>query len=253
VLVGQIENLGLPQTRGKASPGFYPLGTAFAVRTSSLTQLLSAYHTITDNRDCTRWHITTQVDRQQNGCWAFDMKNMKEVAVEKKDTDNGIVVLTASSPFELDDTVPICPADKLTSVADECLFKTYYCAVEHIANDESHPPLAATPSESKKLFALKNCENGHLWLHGGLCGGSSGGVVVNQQGLAVGIHIASNSSGLTVQNVKENDVREGTKRRGDDMSVHSDSIDSLANSHSSAQVVVLLSQNLMVQSLLCRN
>ena len=249
MLVGEIENLGLPQTRGKASPGFYPLGTAFAVRTSSLAHLLSACHTMTDNPDCTRWHITTQVDRQQNGCWAFDVNNMKEVAVGKTDPDNDIVVLTlivSSQPFELDDTVPICPADKLTSVADECLFKTYYCAVEHIANDESHPPLAATPSESKKLFALKNCENGHLWLHGGLCGGSSGGVVVNQQGLAVGIHIASNSSGLTVPNVKENDVREGKKRRGDDMSVHSDS---LANSHSSTQVV-LLSQNLLVKSLL---
>ena len=76
------------------------------------------------------------------------------------------------------------------------------------------------------------------------------GVVVNQQGVAVGIHISSNSSGLTVQNVKENEVREGKKRRGDDMSGHSDAIDSLANFHSSTQVVVLLSQNVLVKSLL---
>jgi hypothetical protein len=175
---------------------------------------------------------------------------MQEVNVESKDEDHNIVVLRASSKFKVEATVEICPTDKLSSVADELLFKTYYCAVDHIAKDSSLPPLAATPSESKKLFALKNEENGHLWLHGGLCGGSSGGVVVNQEGLAVGMHIASNSSGLTVQNVKENDAREGKKRRGDELSVHSDSIDSLANSHSSTQVVLLLSQNLLVKSLL---
>ena len=250
VLVGQVQHDGKRPSRGKPSPGMYPLGTAFAVRTPSLTHLLSACHTITDNSDCSRWYITKDVDRQHDGRWAFNTA-IQEVTVAEMDKDNDIVVLSAP-PFESDDAVAICPADQIPDIKDECLFKTYYCAVEDIQCEPTFPPLEAAPSESKKLYALKNRDNGHLWLRGGLCGGASGGVVVNQQGLAVGMHIASSSSGLTVQNVKENDKREGKKRRGDDgeMSIHSDSIDSLANSHSSTQVVLLLSRNVLVQSLL---
>ena len=252
MLVGQVEDSGKPNTRGKCSPGFYPLGTAFAVRTTSLTHLLSACHIFTDNSDCTKWYIIKEVKRQNNGKWKFEMQDMKEITVAGRDTDNDIVVLTVPSPFSSGDVVSICPRDEITNVADECVFKTYYCAVEDITNEPTLPPLEAAPSESKKMFAVDNSENGHMWLRGGLCRGSSGGVVVNEQGHAVGMHIASSSSGLTVQNVKENDLAEGKKRRyGDDgeRSVHSDSIDSIANSHSSSQVVLLLSQNALVRSL----
>ena len=129
---------------------------------------------------------------------------MLEVQVMECDEANDIAVLTTSDAFTTRDAVALCPASGISDMKDECLFKTYFCAIEDIENESTFPPLqAALLSESKKLFALKNVENGHLWPRGGLCRGVSGGVVVNQQGLAVGMHVASNCSGLIVQNVKE--------------------------------------------------
>jgi hypothetical protein len=157
--------------------------------------------------------------------------------------------LTVPEPFSPSAVVEICPLDAIPMVADECLFKTYYCPIDDMTLEPTFPPIAPTPSDNKKMYALQNSENGHMWLRGGLCGGSSGGVVVNQDGRAVGMHCMSSSSGLTVQNVQDNDKRDG-KRARDDMSVHSDSISSLADSHGSLQAVVLLSQNNMVRELL---
>lgn len=74
--------------------------------------------------------------------------------------------------------------------------KTNYCFVEDISNEATLPPLEAVSSESKKMFAVDNSENGHRWLRGASVG-FFGLVVVIQQGHAVGMHIASSSSGLT--------------------------------------------------------
>jgi hypothetical protein len=248
VLVGKVIEIGRP-LRSRRAPGFYPLGTAFAVKTPLNRHLLSTYHTISDNDDCTEWYITLQVDRcAKDGVWNFEGTTLTKVTVWVYDKANDIVVLTVPEPFSPSAVVEICPLDAIPMVADECLFKTYYCPIEDITAEPTFHPLAPSASDNNKKNAIKNSENGHMWLRGGLCGGSSGGVVVNQDGRAVGMHCISSSSGLTVQNVKENDERNGKRaRRPDDMSFHSDSISSLANSHASSQVVVLLSQNNMVR------
>lgn len=246
MLVGEVV-ANERKSRSKAAAGLYPLGTAFAVRTTSLNHILSAYHTITANSDCSNWYVTPQVDRCSDGQWIFSGA-LNKVTIHSFDEPHDIVAFTVQESFASQDAIEICPSTEITKVADECLFKTYYCPVDDIESDPSYPSLAPSPSEYKKMYAIKNSENGHMWLRGGLCGGSSGGVVVNQQGRAVGMHVESFNSCLTVKNVKEADSRDG-KRARDEISVHSDAISSIANSHGSSQVVVLLSQNLLVRGL----
>ena len=246
VLVGEVVGAAR-RSRSKTAPGLYPLGTAFAVKTTSLCHLLSAYHVIAGNPDCSKWYITPQVNRLANGEWDFrDRAQLIEVSESAHD-DHDVVILVVGTPFAPEHVVDICPPSEITTIADECLFKTYYCPLDDICEEPEPPPLAPSPSDSQKMFAIKNSKNGMMWLRGGLCGGSSGGVVVNQGGRAVGMHIESNSSSLTVVGVVEADKKQGKRFRGeDDMSVHSDSISSIANSHGSSQVVVLLSQNALV-------
>ncbi len=210
--------------------------------------VLSSYHTISENSDCSKWYITENVHRLSDGKWDWS-RGLNEVTIFDYDESNDVVILSTNVAFDPSSTLEICPFTDIPTVAEECLFKTYFCPIDDIANESTYPPLCAGPTENKKMYAIENDVNGRMWLRGGLCGGSSGGVVVDRKGRAVGMHVASTSSGLTVENVKDLDRQNGKHRRDDDMSIHSDSISSLANSHTSSQVVLLLSRNDMVRNI----
>lgn len=246
VLVGVIVESYGKTTRSSVDPGMYPLGTAFAIKTNACVHLLTAYHTIEQNSKCTKWYVTSKVSRNANGTWNWNANELISVKLLDFDKGNDVALLCSDKVFPKDGLITICRQNEITKVADECLFKTYYCPLDDIISQPSFPPLAASPSENKKMYAISDS---HMWLYGGLCGGSSGGVVVNRAGAAVGMHVASDSQALSVQDVKNNDAQEGKCLRRDDDSVYSESSYSCANSHSSVQVIVLLPNIDLLRSL----
>jgi hypothetical protein len=250
ILIGEVveNNLKRSARTRTTDPGKYPLGTAFAFRTRSMTHLLSAYHTMTSHCDCTKWYISHSVGRDTiNNKWIFN--DLLEVEINSYDQENDVVVLTVENPFNEEDTVLICPKEKIPTTADDEKFKTYYCPVETVSDLATWAPLSIVASDSVKMISVKNTENGRMVLNGGLCGGSSGGAVVDKNGYAIGMHIASLSSGLSVKDIHEKDEKEKRKRRKDGDAI-SESSESFANCHGSYQEVLILSQNSLVNRFL---
>lgn len=168
---------------------------------------------------------------------------MLEVNIDSCDPENDVVVLSVENPFNEEDTVVICPTHKIPTTADDEKFKTYYCPVDIVSNLAQWAPLSIVPSDSVKMISIKNTENGRMILNGGLCGGSSGGAVVDKNGYVIGMHITSLiHSGWSLNDIHEKDKKENRKRRkvSDDISELSESF---ASSHRSYQDVLILSQN----------
>jgi hypothetical protein len=79
-----------------------------------------------------------------------------------------------------------------------------------------------------------------MWLRGALCGGSSGGVVVNRSGEAVAMNCEAINPSRTIEEFIEDHKNKEPTKSVDMQSVHSDAITSLSDNHSSSQLCVLL-------------
>jgi hypothetical protein len=155
---------------------------------------------------------------------------MIEVNVILQDNDLDLAILVRKTGvFEDRGMIHISP--DVPSVADEWKFKTYYIAIQDIQEDHSGPPLTAAPTEAKKMYGITRGNGGKVWLRGGLCNGSSGGVVVNYKGHAMAMHLLSASPSKASSLIKEEDRISGIKRTDEDR--ESESTNSIVNDHSS--------------------
>ena len=241
VLVGEFPTPTAATRKAQATPGGrFPLGTAFAVWTNEKTVVFSANHILTEHPSATSWWITPSVNRQSDGAWSFEQSNMIKVNVRNHYDALDLVVLVRENGFFKDEgMIHICGSHDIPTVADEYIFKTYYCAIQDIQEDHSGPPVTAAPTECKKMYGITRGHGGKVWFRGGLCSGSSGGVVVDHTGRAIGMHIASVSPSKDVAMIQAEDKLTGKKRSDDER--QSESTNSIFTDHSSSQVCLLLS------------
>jgi hypothetical protein len=250
VLIGEVvtnthKTLNLRKKPEDYEPGFYPLGTAFATRSNSRQYLLTAFHTIQENVDCSRWYVTTNVGRCNDGTWDFN-STFEKVSVVDYDTIMDVALLKIDSKYHIpiESTVEICPIAKLPKQSDEASLKTYYVPVEDMT-PQLEVPLCPSPSDWKRVYAISSK---YLFLPGGLCKGSSGGLVIDKAGLAVAMHIESISSSKSSTDILKEyrDSSSRGKKNSHDKAL-SESSTSLANTHMSSQKCIILSSQELSQ------
>lgn len=223
----------LSRTLLENRPGCYPLGTAFAIKTASQKYLLTTYHTIDMHRNCDSWFVTKTVHREGDGKWKFANEQLV-VDLVTFDADLDVAILSVSQrKFKENEMMKICPPNLLPNQENEPNLKVYYFAIADIESEPS-TPLNFASTEWKRMYAISET---HLYLRGGLCAGSSGGAVINGNGLAVAMHIESFNPSKSFTDIENEQLV--TKKGQYDMVI--DSLDSLSNTHSSSQKCLLLS------------
>jgi len=255
VLVGELSVpvTTLSSSRGKKRPvssisttpaGKYPLGTTFVVKSTAGNLLLTAFHTFEANHECTSWFITKVVNRdEKNGNWVFD-NDLLEVSRVYEHRDLDVALISVTRPgftFDQKEMIPICPPEHLPVSSEEPQFKTYYYAIDDVSM-ETMTYLDFSYTEWKKMYMISRF---HLYLHGGLCGGSSGGLVINRAREAVAMHIESFNNSKSVQDISNEGGRSSSK--SDLNSMISESLNSLHNTHSSTQKCVILSNEVLLE------
>ena len=256
-----LQSQRLLKERYLVSAAFYPLGTAFAIKSAARNILLTAYHIVSDNYAVANWFVTDFVDRNADGTWKFDSCNLIPVDVVDRDAVNDLAILRITShTFAENDMIPLCPANEVPSVLDEVLFKTYYCPLGDCQFDKERPVLNIRVSGKKIMSSIKKTSDGRMWLDGGLCGGASGGAVVDSRGRVVAMHTESYSDVMAIEDIHKKDKRvkkTNSKDKADALESKvealeskfetlSEAHDSSAHSYSSSQYCILLSLNRLV-------
>jgi len=256
ILVGEVTEaslksnaIELKKDKQNVLAGFYPLGTAFVVKSSAKNTLLTADHIITESYAIANWFIIEEVGRDVHGNWIFDNTNkMIAVAVIDRDPDNDLAILEAQYKFDENDMISLCPGTEIPNVLDEYLFKTYYCPLGDCVFDYKRPMLNIRVSEKKKMICLRRSSDGRIWFDGGLCNGSSGGAVVDMKGRVIAMHTESRSDIKTAADIQKDQLQSSKKRVLSKVDAVSEAYDSSAHSYSSSQYCILLSLNSLVLS-----
>jgi len=256
ILVGEVTEaslksnaIELKKDKQNVLAGFYPLGTAFVVKSSAKNTLLTADHIITESYAIANWFIIEEVGRDVHGNWIFDNTNkMIAVAVIDRDPDNDLAILEAQYKFDENDMISLCPGTEIPNVLDEYLFKTYYCPLGDCVFDYKRPMLNIRVSEKKKMICLRRSSDGRIWFDGGLCYGSSGGAVVDMKGRVIAMHTESRSDIKTAADIQKDQLQSSKKRVLSKIDDVSEAHDSSAHSYSSSQYCILLSLNSLVLS-----
>ncbi len=228
-----------------------PRGTAFSIATSGRNLLLTASHVVTPHAD-QRWFIARSFQRDAAGwhpdgtSWPVDLVSLGAVDVDAV----AVLMLAENRQFGENDMIHVCRVSDIPSVRDEIKFKTYYCPIDDVASDEDFPPLEASPSDWKPAYAIQHSDCGKMWMRNALCGGSSGGVVVDRQGRAVAIHCESMSSSKSLLTCFEEHINANPGKAADMVSIHSVAITSLGDTHSSSQRCPILCLSPTVRSAL---
>ena len=228
-----------------------PRGTAFSIATSGRNLLLTASHVVTPLADHP-WYIAHSFQRDTAGWhpddtpWSVDLVSRGAVDVD----DVAVLMLADNRQFGENDMIHVCQVSDIPCVCDENKFKTYYCPIDDVASDEDFPPLEASPSDWKPAYAIQNHDCGKMWMRNALCGGSSGGVVVDRLGRAIAIHCESMSSSKSLLTCVEEHVNANPGQTADMVSIHSDVLTSLGETHSSSQRCLILCQSPIVRSAL---
>jgi hypothetical protein len=223
----------------------FPRGTAFGIQTASADMVLTALHVVDDIE--ASWIITPKLFRNANGLYYVEtFKTVKIIHRGDVDSDDIAILTIAPSKFETEEMVKVCPADEIPELCTtNDVFLTYYCPIDDLTMDSGSPPIAASGSDWKTTYAISKSLNGKMWMRGGLCGGSSGGLVINARWQAVAMHCESTNPVRSLKDITEDrkTCLKAQKKKWstkDTASTHSDALTELATLHSYSQVCPLL-------------
>ncbi len=228
-----------------------PCGTAFAIATAEKNMLLTASHVVSPHRD-QQWCIALSFERDASGWHPVGAHLPVELVYcgDENVDDVAVLKLSGVNLFADKDMMHVCPADCIPVVSDEAKFKTYYCPIADIANDDTFPSLEVAPSTWKTAFSIDRKVNGKMWIRDALCGGSSGGVVVDLLGRAVAVHSEAASSSKSVDECIKCYKNTNPNKVVDMESVLSDAVTSLGETHTSSQICPILCFSLTVREAL---
>ena len=159
-----------------------PLGTAWVVNSSSMRLLLTAYHCLNPATgfQAIQNHLFVIRSLACNDDGTFSIENQIPVVAIEGDKVSDIAVLQAGTPFSAG--IPLCPLSQFPTASDESVVKTYHAPCQSFPSEI--PFLSSRPTDFGKVLLESRH---HYFISGDHMHGSSGGVVVDIRGWAVGL------------------------------------------------------------------
>jgi hypothetical protein len=167
-------------------PNTFPrlLGTAWAVESHSNQLLLTARHCLvpgyTISFETLNSHLFIVKSVQLNDDGTTTITGAIPVTVFNACPVSDVAVLR--SPMPLPEAIPLCPQQEVPSMDDEAAVKTYYVPCQSFPDVI---PVAATTVTDYTKITMQS--NHHYFIPAEHMHGSSGGVVVDRGGRAVGL------------------------------------------------------------------
>lgn len=158
---------------------FFPVGTAFIIESRSQTILLTAYHCLILSAH--HFAVVRTVTRNEDGSGYSDPPVPIRVDVLGGDQVADVAVLRAD--HTLGTPIPLCPADQEPVQLNEDIVKSYHCPVQ-LFTDQQIETLGVMVTEYVKISIVSRH---HIFVPSEHMRGSSGGVIVDEQGRAVGL------------------------------------------------------------------
>ncbi len=192
--------------KARNSNDLEPIGTAFGVKSPSKRMLLTACHHFVEARrktDGTKgnyfvrgyrnagtYFILKSMQRNANGTVTYS-SNIVPEQFYRGDKDEDWAILQRSDSIAFDDTalIDICRQHELPELDNEPKAKAYHAPCQLFnAVDPALPLLSIANTDFSKISQMSET---HLMLKKGFVSGSSGGLVIDEVGRAIGIHLES--------------------------------------------------------------
>lgn len=158
------------------------LSTAFVVASQSGSCLLTASHgLIPVAQNLGSLFLVSSITNNDDGTTTMEPCPPISVEVVEADPVSDIAVLRARTPFER--SISLCPPDEFPSARREDIVKSYHCPIAMYTNGEVDTAAVMATSYDK----LKMESRHHLYVTSEHMKGSSGGVLVDIHGRAVGL------------------------------------------------------------------
>lgn len=159
--------------------GYTPVGSSFIVPSHSGTLLLTAHHCLQPGAD--HHALVKTITRNDDGTYVSEPPVPIKVEAVAGDPVADVAVLRAERVLE--GPIPLCPIDQYPVPENEDVVKSYYCPCQ-LFNDEQTDLLGVMATDLVKVTAVSRH---HILILSEHRGSSGGGVVVDEQGRAVGL------------------------------------------------------------------
>lgn len=177
-------------------PDTFPrlLGTAWAVESHSKQLLLTAYHCLDPGQTSfevfnNNLHIMKSVQFNDDGTMTFEGV-IKVTAIDGCSVSDVAVLRSA---LQLPETINLCPLLEFPSIDNEDTVKSYHVPCQSFPDPT--PVAQAVPTEYVKI-SLQSQH--HYFIRADHMHGSSGGVVIDRRGRAVGLICSGYVPGISL-------------------------------------------------------
>jgi hypothetical protein len=166
-----------------------PVGTAFVVESQSCRLLLTAFHCLQAGGP---FLLVKSITNNEDGSTTIDPPTPIPVDIIRSDPVGDIAILRANIQFLR--SIPLCPPEQYPTTENEDVVKSYHCPITMFLDGQMESIFVISTSLTK----LQGKTRHHMFVTGEHMRGSSGGVVVDSMGRAVGLICSGYIPGIII-------------------------------------------------------